>query len=204
MAEVEEKTAENEAEALERLLGEESQKEEQAVQEEAGQKSRKKTLFIAVGAGVLVVLIGIAVFMILGGEEDEATPFLEELAKPVEKPEDKKKTAEIAADVPNFYALEPFFLPLTDKKQESSQFVHVRINLQMSNQKLNEELDSVLPLVRQNIYEILARKRPRDFNNPKKPIKERLKSEIVASTNTLLVTGSGKIEDVFFAEFIVR
>lgn len=45
--------------------------------------------------------------------------------------------------------------------------MHIQIHLQMSNIKLNEEIDNVLPLIRQTIYEILERKRPRDFMNPK-------------------------------------
>lgn len=203
MAEANEKVTENEAEALERLLGEEAQKEEETVQEEEVSKGKNRKLLLIVGGSVLLILAGVAAFVLLGGEEEEV-PNLEEIAKPVEKPKEEKKTEQPLADVPNFYALEPFFLPITEKGEETGQFVHIRINLQMSNKKLSEEIESVLPLVRQNIYEILARKRPRDFKNPKKPIKERLKSEIVASTNTLLVTGSGKIEDVFFAEFVIR
>lgn len=203
MAEVEEKTAENEAEALERLLQEEGQKEEQTLEDEGAQQGKKKKLVLIGGGVLLLVLAGVAAYVLLGGEEDEV-PNLEEIAKPVEKPVEEKKPEPEKKAAANFYLLEPFFLPITDKGKETGRFVHIRINLQMSNKKLGEEIESVLPLIRQNIYEILERKRPFDFKNPKKPIKDRLRSEIVASSNTLLVTGSGKIDDVFFAEFIVR
>ncbi len=204
MAEQDENTTEDEAQALERLLEEEGDKEEgEAAKEEEGGKSKKKLLIIAGGA---VLLIGGVVGFFMMSSEEEAQPSLEELAKPIEEPKitEEKKQALREAEAPKFYDLEPFFLPLVDKKKETGQFVHIRIHLQMSNIKLNEEIDIVLPLIRQTIYEILERKRPRDYLNPKKPIKERLKSEIVTSANTLLVTGSGKINDVYFSEFIIR
>ncbi len=204
MAEEDENTTEDEAQALERLLEEDPGKEEgePGGKEEEGGKSKKK-LFIIAGGAVLLIG-GVVGFLMMGSEE--APPSLEELAKPVEDPKitEEKKQALREAEAPKFYDLEPFFLPLVEKKQETGQFVHIRIHLQMSNIKLNEEIDTVLPLIRQTIYEILERKRPRDYLNPKKPIKERLKSEIVTSANTLLVTGSGKINDVYFSEFIIR
>lgn len=203
MAEQDENATEDEAQALERLLDEEAEKEEEEASEEEGGKSKKKLFIIAGGA---VLLIGGVVGFLMMGAEEEVPPTLEELAKPLEEPEitEEKKQAIREAEAPKFYKLEPFFLPLKENKKETGQFVHVGIHLQMSNIKLNEEIDNVLPLIRQTIYEILERKRPRDFSNPKKPIKERLKSEIVTSTNTLLVTGSGKINDVYFSEFIIR
>ncbi len=203
MAEEENQT-EDEAQALERLLEEDPEKEEgEAGEDGEGGKSKKK-LMIIVAAAVLLIG-GIAAFFLLGSEEP-APPSLEELAEPVKTPElsAEEKEAIREANAPKFYHLEPFFLPLMDKKKETGQFIHVKIHLQMSNVKLNEEIDLVLPLIRQTIYEILERKRPRDYRNPKKPIKDRLKSEIVTSANTLLVTGSGKINDVFFSEFIIR
>ncbi len=196
---------EDEAEALERLLQEEGTREEEAGEvEQAGGKSKKLILFLAVGA--VLVFGGVGVFLFTGSDEEEPAT-LEDLqteGEPAEAKVEKKPDGIQNLDIPNMYPLEPFFLPLKDKKKETGQFIHVRVNLQMSNKKLGAEIEKVLPLIRQTIYEILARKRPKDFDNKRKPIKERLKREIIASTNTLLITGSGKIDDVFFAEFMLR
>ncbi len=205
MAEEEEKATEDEAEALERLLEEETAKEEEGAAEAEEGGGKKKKMLIAIAGGA-VLLIGGAVTFFMMGDEQEEPPSLEELAEPIETPEEAaaKKEAIREAEAPHFYKLEPFFLPLVENKKETGQFVHVRVHLQMSNKKLNEEIENVLPLIRQTIYEILERKRPKDYLSKRKPVKERLKSEIVTSANTLLVTGSGKINDVYFSEFIIR
>ena len=61
-----------------------------------------------------------------------------------------------------------------------------------------------MPLIRQNIYAILKRKKLSDFLDPKKPVEERIKKEIIVSTNTTLISGVGSIEDVFFSQFVVQ
>ena len=74
----------------------------------------------------------------------------------------------------------------------------------LSNKLLEREVDRALPLIRQNIYAILKRKKESDFLSNKKQIKARVKKEILLSANTNLVSGIGNIEDVFFSEFLVR
>ena len=197
-----ENLSEDEAQALEELLAQEAAGDAEA--EEAPAKS-KKMLLLALVLGVVVVGGGVAAYFFLGGKEapveEEIQPVKEETPTPEEEAAKEKERAE---KLPHIYTMEPFFLPITDGKRETGKFVHLRVNLLLSNAKLSREVDIVLPLMRQTIYDILKRKRPRDYFNPRKPIDERLKSEIVTSTNSLLHTGSGKIDDVFFTEFVIR
>ena len=195
--EVQEKPVEDEAEALERLLLEEGAPPPEVEADPGAPLKNKKLLFA--GIGVFLLLAGGGTYWFLSSGEVEET--VEEEAPVVEEEEVKP---EVEKEIPNIYTLEPFFLPLKADGKETGQFINVRINLLLSNKKLDAEVENVLPLMRQTIYQILERKRPQDFDNPKKPIDERLKREIVTSTNSLLVSGSGKIEDVFFTELVVR
>lgn len=105
---------------------------------------------------------------------------------------------------PVVYELRPFFLPLLNKGKETGKFISVKAQLLLSNKLVRREVDRALPLIRQNIYAILKRKKESDFLKSKKQIEERVKKEILLSTNTNLVNGIGSIEDVFFSEFMVR
>jgi len=102
------------------------------------------------------------------------------------------------------FTLKPFFLPKKENGKETGQFIRVEINLQLSDLFLNREVKKVLPLVRQTIYTILKRKRSKKFFRIPAKAEETLKREILMSSNSLLISGSGTITDVFFTEFLIR
>lgn len=107
-------------------------------------------------------------------------------------------------DKPHVYTLKPFFMPITaEDGTETGQFLRVQISLLLSNNKLDQELEKALPNLRSGIYRQLSRKTLKDFQNSKKPIRTRLKQEILAMSNSFLVRGSGVITDVLFNEFVV-
>ena len=154
----------------------------------------KKALYLALSA-LVVVSIGLAFYLVPG---EKVIP-------------DKNKAEETLPDTdpalpekPVVYELQPFFLPLLNKGKETGKFISVKAQLLLSNKLLEREVDRALPLIRQNIYAILKRKKESDFLSNKKQIKARVKKEILLSANTNLVSGIGNIEDVFFSEFLVR
>jgi len=114
----------------------------------------------------------------------------------------EKEKAQIPKPV--VFEMEAFFLPLIKNGTETGRFITVKAELIVSNEMVLREVEQALPLIRQNIYAILKRKKSSDFLKRKKPIEERIKKEIIASTNTVLISGVGSIEDVFFSQFVVN
>lgn len=115
-----------------------------------------------------------------------------------------RKNKKTQSPKPVVFELETFFLPLIKNGTETGKFITVKAELIVSNERVLIEVEQALPLIRQNIYAILKRKKSSDFLQRKKPIEERIKREIIASTNTTLISGVGSIEDVFFSQFIVQ
>jgi len=105
---------------------------------------------------------------------------------------------------PVVFALDAFFLPLIKGGKESGKFLTVKAELILSDDRIFREVERALPLIRQNIYAILKRKKLSDFLNHRKPIEEKIKREIIASTNTTLISGVGSIKDVSFSQFVVK
>lgn len=206
MAEDQEKEPElssDETAELERLL-------EDAGGEEAGgapglkgklQKilANKKLLMI-IGGVVLVLIIGVVFLFMQGGDETAEIPVEEQVVEEeVKEAEEEVKIAKV-----HIYKLEPFFLPLLDDGKETGQFITVSANLLLSNSVLDHELDKVLPLLRKSIYNILRRKRPTDFTLKRSHTEERIKKEILTASNSLLLSGTGTITDVFFSRFMIK
>ena len=163
--------------------------------------SNKKLLMIYGGGFlVLILAIGVGAYFFLGEKEADVVP-LEEQAVEEEIIEEEE---EVIIEKVNIYELEPFFLPIHEDGKETGRFISISANLLLSNRVLNREIDKVLPLVRKNIYTILRRKRPSDFNLKRSQAEERIKKEILIASNTLLLAGTGTITDVFFTRFVVK
>jgi len=205
MAEDQEKEAElsnDEAGEVERLL-------DGAGGEEAGatpglkgklQKiSANKKLLMIIGGVVLFLIICVVFFFMQGGEEENEVTLDEQVVEEEVKEEEEVKVAKV-----NIYKLEPFFLPLLDDGKETGQFISISANLLLSNSVLNHDLDKVLPIMRKSIYNILRRKRPADFTLKRSHTEERIKKEILTASNSLLLSGTGTITDVFFSRFMIK
>ena len=172
--------------------------------------SNKKLLMIY-GGGllVLIIAIGVGAYFFLGEKEADVVP-LEEQADVVPLEEQAvdeeiiEEEEEVIIKKVNIYELEPFFLPIREDGKETGRFISISANLLLSNRVLNREIDKVLPLVRENIYTILRRKRPSDFTLKRSRTEERIKKEILIASNTQLLAGTGTITDVFFTRFMVK
>jgi flagellar basal body-associated protein FliL len=104
----------------------------------------------------------------------------------------------------NIYQLEDFFFPLKKNGRETGRFIRVSSNFLLSDDLKRKNIESALPLIRRNIFNILRRKTPADFSNDKKEIKETIKKEILVTSNASLPKGVGIIEDVYFTQFVVK
>jgi flagellar basal body-associated protein FliL len=159
-----------------------------------------KKLLMLFGGGALVLLtaVGVGIYFMMSGAEEEIIPVEEEQA------EEKIKEETSVVEKVNIYKLEPFFLPIREGDKETGKFLSLSANLLMSNSKLNKDLDKVLPLIRKNIYGILRRKQPTDFTLQRTNTEERIKREILTASNALLLSGTGTVTDVFFSNFMVK
>jgi flagellar basal body-associated protein FliL len=161
--------------------------------------SANKKLLIIVGGVVLVLVIFVVFFFMKGGEETTEVTVDEQVVNEQDLEEEEVKVAKV-----NLYKLEPFFLPLLDDGKETGQFITVSANLLLSNSVLNNDLDKMLPLMRKSIYNILRKNRPADFTLKSSHAEERIKKEILTATNSLLLSGTGTITDVFFSRFMIK
>ena len=165
--------------------------------------SNKKFLMI-IGVVVLVLTIGVGLLFLRDGEETTEATFDEQVVEEEVKEEEVKEEEEVKVAKINIYKLEPFFLPLLDDGKETGQFISVSTNLLLSNSVLSHDLDKVLPLMRKSIYNILRGKRPADFTLKPSHTEERIKKEILTASNSLLLSGTGTITDVFFSRFMIK
>jgi flagellar basal body-associated protein FliL len=206
MAEDQEKEAElsnKEAGEVERLL--EGAGGEEAAGGTPGLKGKlqnifaNKKLLMIIGGVVLFLIICVVFFFMQGDEETNEVTLDEQVVEEEVKEEEEVKVAKV-----NIYKLEPFFLPLLDDGKETGQFISISANLLLSNSVLNNDLDKVLPLLRKSIYNILREKRPADFTLKRSHTEERIKKEILTASNSLLLSGTGTITDVFFSRFMIK
>ena len=104
----------------------------------------------------------------------------------------------------NAFKLDSFFVPLMKGKEETGEFVILSATLLLSNSKLSQEIIKNISIIRKNIYYILRKKSPEDFKGDKKKLEDRLKKEIVTAANTVILSGSGVVTDVYFTQFVVK
>lgn len=162
--------------------------------------SNKKLLMIF-GGGVLVLIlaIGAGIYFFMGEKEVEEAPVEEQGQEEIIDEADQVKIEKV-----NIYKLDPFFLPIRYKGKETGEFISITANLLLSNSVLDKEIDKILPLMRKNIYNILRRKRPGDFTKRRSWLEERIKKEILTASNSLLLSGTGTITNVYFASFMIK
>ena len=158
-----------------------------------------KKLLMIIGGVILFLIICVVFFFMQGGEETTEVTLDEQVVEEEVKEEEEVEVAKV-----NIYKLEPFFLPLLDDDKETGQFISVSTNLLLSNSVLNDDLDKVLPLLRKSIYNILRGKRPADFTLKRSHTEESIKKEILTASNSLLLSGTGTITDVFFSRFMIK
>ncbi len=201
----------DEAEELEKLLETEKPAKENEAEKVSTNKnifeklkSNKKLAIILIGIFILVIGLGVGgYYMYFLEEEISLEEVTAEVNSDLEPDEAKSETEKGLIEVPNLFHLKPFFLPIKEKDQETGHFMHVTVNLLLSNKKLDKDIEKILPLIRQNIYSILKRKRRKDLKNQPSKLEEILKREIITASNSLLLSGTGTVSDVYFSEFII-
>ena len=209
---IEDDSEHEEAVELERLLegsqedGEEEAESGEPTPKKAGGSGFGKKTWILVGGGVILILLlaGGAYFFLFSPQNPESEIQSGEQAGESVPATPPVETVKSQFNKVHIFTLKPFFLPLKVNEKETGKYISVIPNLILSNSTLSEEIESSLPAIRRNIYNVLSRKSPRDYFSGKGKIEEKIKKEIIVTVNPVLLAGTGSITDVVFTQFVVK
>ena len=175
-------------------------------------KSDKK-LMIMVGGGalLLLLLIGGAAYYFLSGDETKSDVVKEEGVTSEtegtlgEGGDATSESAQSSFEKVHMYPLKSFFFPIKLKgKGESGRFLLVTPSFKMSNAGLGSQISKNLPSIRKRIYNILLRQSYKNLTTKIESTKERAKKRIITKVNELLRVGTGIVQEVYFAKFMVK
>jgi flagellar basal body-associated protein FliL len=189
-----------EAEEIERLIKKEEEKAaDKILQAHPFKKFLNRKLFL--GSAAVILLIWGAGWGILNLMEQ--SPEVSSVSTVKQTQVQHLIPSNIQIQKPNIYPLEPFFIPILNKSKETGKFLHVTAHLVLSNRRLHKDIDKVRPLIRQSVYTVISRRNSKDFEKEGTKTEERIKREILTSSNSFLLSGTGTINNIIFTEFIV-
>jgi flagellar FliL protein len=166
--------------------------------QETGEEQKKKPILLFIIIGLLVLLLAVAggaFFFLYSAPSDEK--IAEEIAQEEAqepKPQEKKSEAEIGVTVP----LKPFVVNLADPK--ARHFLKATIVLEVDSDKTKEEVDKLLPRIRNDIIMLLSSQTLEDVISIEGKV--RLRDGIAARIGRII--GSEKLLNVYFDTFVVQ
>lgn len=188
--------------------------EEKVAESSGGDKKNKAILFVIVGiVVVLLLLIGIVVFLVLstGGDSEEHAE-KKEKAVVVEQPTQPSAQAAqiivgntITARNSNLRTPGPI-IPIADAftvnlmTQTGKRYLKTKMSLEIDKKETEPEITNKMDIIKDIIIEVLSSKSMEDISGSKG--KGRVKDELVKRLNELIT--DGKINDIFFTEFVVN
>ncbi len=190
-----------EAEEIERLLKEEEARaEEKIFRAHPLAKFFNQKLFLGLAAAIL--LVGGAGWGIMNLMERSLE--VSQVSTVKQGPVQNLIPSNFQIQKPNIYPLEPFFVPILSKNKETGRFLHVTAHLVLSNRRLRKDIDKVQPLIRQSVYTVINRMKFKDFEKGGVKIEEKIKRQILAASNSFLLSGTGTVTNIIFTEFIIN
>ncbi len=170
--------------------------DEEGKAEDSAKGGMNKKLLLIVLLAFLVVVGGAGFFFMSGGESEKKG-----------KSNDSHAETEMEADAehepdPEFVGpvidLEPFVLNLADRDQ--LRYLKVAIKLQLDRPKEETDFTNKLPAIRDALLVLLTSKESRSLRTVDG--KMLVRDEIGGRVNTIMK--KGKIQQVFFTEFIIQ
>jgi len=144
----------------------------------------------------LIIILVVVVLLIAGGATGAYFFFFQP----------KPQSAEVKAapteplKVTIFFPMEPFIVNLLDN--ESERYLKVTIQMELSEQRTADELRRLNPMLRDTILDLLTSKTYREMIDPLG--KQRLRDEIATRVNMILDQTKGKVNKVYFTEFVIQ
>lgn len=150
---------------------------------------KKKRVFIFLAPLFILILIGGLMYII---KPSSLFNFLPNYpgAKIEKNPAKKEKGF--------LYKMDPLIVNLADK--ETLHYLKIKIDLESTEEKPNEEFEKRLPQIRDNILLLLSTKERTDLMDAEG--KNKLRTELREKINNLLK--NFKIKDIYFTEFLIQ
>jgi flagellar FliL protein len=168
--------------------------EKSDLEEEQEDKIEKRGLPLKIIVPLVLVLIlgGGGFFFLRGGAKEKPS---EQDLEPAALPEVEQREE---GDIGPIYSLDTFIVNLIDPY--GKKYLKVRMDLEMDQEKLKQEVDKRMPQFKDTILTLLSSKTFEDINSFEGKIQ--LRSEIMQMLNQFLKTGA--ITNIYFIEFIVQ
>lgn len=165
------------------------------------EKKPKGNMVLIVVIVLLVVLLvggGAAAFLLLGGHGEEsakAAPAQQEVVK-TEKKSSKKSTDHLV--IGPMYPMAQFVVNLLS--ESGNRFLKVAVDLELSDPKLQPEMDRKKSLIRDIIIRTFSSKTFEEISTLKG--KDKLKDEVLDKINENL--SDGQVKNIYFTDFVVQ
>ena len=159
--------------------------------------SEKPIFFIVLACANMLVVISIGIMLFLSRKSQVPTTQMDEMIeKERESEHHEETTGEHFESAPKLIPLEPFLVNLS--QSHGRKLIKVSVDLDVSDEKVVEEIDIKKPVIRDMIITILSSKTYLEVST--KEGKENLREEIKNQLNRTFV--QGEIRGVYFTEFI--
>ena len=164
-------------------------------------KKPKSNMVLIIVVVLLVVLLiggGAAAFLLLGSHDEAAAPTqtTQQDAKVEKKKSGKKSTDHLA--IGPMYPMAQFVVNLLS--ESGNRFLKVSIDLELSDPKLQPEMDHKKSLIRDIIIRTFSSKTFEEISTLKG--KDKLKDEVLDKFNENL--SDGQVKNIYFTDFVVQ
>ena len=176
--------------------------EQENVEEEKKEEGKKSNMMMIIVGGFLVLLlvIGGIITFILSSGEDEQQDGMTQSSSVSENVGQQTKTyrRKSSLEVGPMFPMETFIVNLLS--ENGRRYLKVKVNLELEDEELQEEISSKVPVLRDIIIRITSSKTLEEISIEKG--KEKMKDQIVSEINYNLQ--DGKIINVFFTDFVIQ
>lgn len=156
---------------------------EEQVKEEVGKSGgKKKLIFILIPVILLLIGGGAGAYFFLTHKKKEST----------------KQMVVAPKKLGVMYDLGSFLVNLADKNANT--YAKVSITLELSNEKVKQEVVKRLPIIKDAVINLLSSKTYNEIRTPEG--KEELRLELIKRINAILITGG--VQNIYFTQFIVQ
>lgn len=149
------------------------------------------------GSKLTLIIIIVVVLLLLAGGGTAAYFFL---IKAKSETTSAKTAEKEKPQVSVFWPMDPFIVNLIDN--EGERYLKVVMQLELSDQKMVEDMKIQTPKLRDTILDLLSSKTYKEMIDPLG--KQRLRDEISMKMNMNINTTKGKVLKVYFTEFVIQ
>ena len=165
------------------------------------EKKPKSNMVLIIVIALLVVLLvggGATAFLMLGSSHEEATATTTQQDTKVEKKKSSSKKSTDHLTIGPMYPMAQFVVNLLS--ESGNRFLKVAVDLELSDVKLQPEMDHKKSLIRDIIIRTFSSKTFEEISTLKG--KDKLKEEVLDKINENL--SDGQVKNIYFTDFVVQ